>query len=211
VNTTSLIQPCDQGIITAFKAHYHREMRARTIAELDDIQDRSDASAVAKKISLLDTLLLVAMSWKQVSEKAVENCFREGEFSKTNAESPASEESDHTSEIFNQAQDGMPKEYENWLYIDNNAEVEATMIVSEICKPDANDKSKLAEESESNCTSKKEEILEAPPTNAQMQDTLRILSRGVQHTATNFQRHYESEIFIQKLLNTNKQTTDNTT
>jgi len=63
-NTTSLIRQCDQGIIRAFKAHYRREMRARIIAELDDIQDRSDASAVAKKISLLDALHLVAMSWK---------------------------------------------------------------------------------------------------------------------------------------------------
>jgi hypothetical protein len=69
------------------------------------------------------------------------------DFLKTNAETPASEESDLTSEIFNQAPDGMPKEYENWLYIDNNAEVEATMTVSEICQADANDKSKLAEES----------------------------------------------------------------
>jgi len=47
-------------------------MRARIIAELDDIQDRSDASAVAKKISLLDALHLVAMSWKRVSEKTIE-------------------------------------------------------------------------------------------------------------------------------------------
>jgi hypothetical protein len=60
-NTTSLIQLCDQGII---RAHYHREMLVRIIAKLDDIQDRSDASAVAKKISLLDALHLVAMSWK---------------------------------------------------------------------------------------------------------------------------------------------------
>jgi hypothetical protein len=37
-------------------------MRARIIAELDDIQDRSDANAVAKTISLLDVLHLVAMS-----------------------------------------------------------------------------------------------------------------------------------------------------
>jgi hypothetical protein len=37
-------------------------MRARIIAELYDIQDRSDASAAAKKISLLDVLHLVAMS-----------------------------------------------------------------------------------------------------------------------------------------------------
>ena len=61
-NTISLIQPCDQGIIRAFKAHYRRKMCERIIAELDDIQDQSDASAVAKKVSLLDALHLVAMS-----------------------------------------------------------------------------------------------------------------------------------------------------
>jgi len=136
----------------------------RIIAELDDIQDQSDASAVAKKISLLDALHLVAMSWKRVSEKTIENCFRKGGFSKTNVETPASEESDLTSEIFDQAPDDMSKEeFENWLDIDNNAEVVATMTVSEICQAAADDKTKLAEESESTCTSKEEEILEAPP------------------------------------------------
>jgi len=54
------------------------------------------------------------------------------------------------------------------LDIDNNAEVVATMTVSEICEAVANDKSKLTEGSKSNCTSKEEEILEAPPTNGQM-------------------------------------------
>jgi hypothetical protein len=97
------------------------------------------------------------------------------------------------------------------LDIDNNAEVVATMTVSEICQVVAGDKSKLAEESESNCTSKEEQILEAPPTNAQMREAPRILRRGVQHKATTFQRHYEYEQFIQELLNANKQTTDNTT
>jgi hypothetical protein len=79
--------------------------------------------------------------------------------------------------------------------------------VSEICEAVANDKSKLAEESESNCISKEEEILEAPPTNAQMQEALQILRRGVQQRATNFQRHYEYEQFIQELLIANKQQT----
>jgi hypothetical protein len=144
-------------------------MHARIIVELDDIQDRCDASAIAKTISLLDALHLVAMSWKRVSEKRIENCFRKGGFSKTKAETPASEEG----EIFDQAPDGMSKEeFENWLDIDNNAEVVATMTVSEICEAVANDKSRLAEESESNCTSKEEEILEAPTTNAQMREAL---------------------------------------
>jgi hypothetical protein len=57
---------------------------------------------------------LVAMSWKRVSEKTIENCFIKGEFSKTKAKTPASEESDLTSEIFDQAPDGMSKEeFEN--------------------------------------------------------------------------------------------------
>jgi len=107
--------------------------------------------------------------------------------------------------IFDQAPDVMKKEvFEYWLDIDNNAEVVDTMTVMEICQAVADDKSKLAEESESNCTSKEEEILEVPPTNAQMLEPLRILRRGVQHRATNFQRHYEYEQFIQELLNANK-------
>jgi hypothetical protein len=88
------------------------------------------------------------------------------------------------------------EEFENWLDIDNNAEVVATVTVSEKCKAVANNKSKLAEKSESNFTSKEEENLKTPPTNAQMQEALQILRRGVQHRATNFQTHYEYEHFI---------------
>jgi hypothetical protein len=57
-------------------------MRAQIIAELDHIQYRSDASAVPKNISLLDALHLIAMSWKRVSEKTIQNCLRKGGFSK---------------------------------------------------------------------------------------------------------------------------------
>jgi hypothetical protein len=89
------------------------------------------------------------------------------------------------------------------LDTDNNAEVVATMTVSEMCEAVANDISKLAEKSESNCTSKEEEILEAPPTNAQMREALQILRHGVEHRATTFQRHYE--LFIQELLTANIQ------
>jgi hypothetical protein len=95
----------------------------------------------------------------------------------------ASEESDLTSEIFDQVPDGMSKEeFENWFDIDNNAEVVAIMTVLKICEAVANDKSKLAEESELNCTSKEEEILESLPTNAQMREALQILRRGVQQS-----------------------------
>jgi len=81
------------------------------------------------------------------------------DFYKTNAETLASEESALTSEIFNEAPDGMSKEeFENWLDIDNNAEVVAIITVSEIWQAVADDKSKLAEESESNFTSKEKKF-----------------------------------------------------
>ena len=51
-NTTSLIQPCDQGIIRTLKAYYHRQICEKIIAELDEIRDQSDA--IAKKSSFLD-------------------------------------------------------------------------------------------------------------------------------------------------------------
>jgi hypothetical protein len=79
------------------------------------------------------------------------------------------------------------------------------MTVSEICEAVANDESRLAEESESNCTSKEEDILEAPPTNAQMREALQILRHGVQQRAKNFQWHCENEQFMQELLIANKQ------
>ena len=86
------------------------------------------------------------------------------------------------------------KSFKNKPFIIINLSV--IVIKLQIRQAVADDKSKLAEESESDCTSK-EEILEAPPTNAQMREALRILRRGVQHRATNFQRHYEYEQFIQ--------------
>jgi hypothetical protein len=70
------------------------------------------------------------MSWKRDSEKIIEKCFRKGGFSKTKAETPASEESDLAREIFDQAPDGIAKEeFENRLDIDSNAEAVATVTV----------------------------------------------------------------------------------
>ena len=46
---------------------------------------------------------------KDLSLQKKQNCFRKGGFSKTNAETPASEESDLTSDIFDQAPRGHVK------------------------------------------------------------------------------------------------------
>jgi hypothetical protein len=104
----------------------------------------------------------------------------------------------------------MPKEeFENWLDIDNNAEIVAIMTVSEICQAVAHDKYKLSEENKSNCTSKEEEMLEVHPTNAQMREALRIfvvVCNIEQQTAKGIMSmsNCQYEQFIQELLNANK-------
>ena len=66
----------------------------------------------------------------------------------------------------------MPRdEFENWVDIDKDVEVVATMTLSEICKEVTDDDSKLSKESECNIYTE-EEISEPPPTNAQIQDAL---------------------------------------
>ena len=53
-NTTSEIQPCDQGIINALKAHYRKNMVKQLIQAIDH------GSTLAEfKISLLDALQMV--------------------------------------------------------------------------------------------------------------------------------------------------------
>jgi hypothetical protein len=81
-NTTSLIQPCDQGNIRVLIAHNRREVRARIISELDDIPDLSDASAVANTFSFLDEQHLVAKSRKQSRRKILKTASENLEFLK---------------------------------------------------------------------------------------------------------------------------------
>ena len=74
-NTTSLLQPLDQGIIRSLKAHYRREMRANVLEQIEDVKKVS-ANNLAKKTNLLEALHLLALSWKHVSEETIQNCLR---------------------------------------------------------------------------------------------------------------------------------------
>ena len=83
------------------------------------------------------------MSGKHVSKKTFENCFPEGAFCKINDETSAFEELECTAETDESISGDMPKdEFENWVDIDKDVEVVATMTLSEICKEVTDDDSK---------------------------------------------------------------------
>lgn len=76
-NTTSLIQPLDQGIIRATKAHYRTQIMRKLINAIDN---GSSLANYAKSIDLLKSLHMLKRAWFLVSPSTIENCFRKAGF-----------------------------------------------------------------------------------------------------------------------------------
>ena len=74
-NTTSLIQPMDQGVIKNLKGHYQSSLNSRVIASLD-ADEESNAQSIIKTITLLDAVHLIAEAWNNVKISTIANCFR---------------------------------------------------------------------------------------------------------------------------------------
>ena len=77
-NTTSLIQPMDQGIIKNLKTLYRKELVHMTLAYIEEniLNPSSTAIDVSSKISILQAVSFIAKSWRTVKEATIINCFR---------------------------------------------------------------------------------------------------------------------------------------
>ncbi|GBL83964.1 hypothetical protein AVEN_116322-1 [Araneus ventricosus] len=91
------------------------------------------------------------------------------------------------------------EEYEEWMSIDEDIPVAATLTELEIyhavCEKDQ--ALKVDDSDGGEC------VKENPQTNAEMRQALDILKRGVQHRSTNFKKQCEYEQYINELLRTN--------
>ena len=74
-NTTSLIQPLDQGVIAAFKAYYTRRCMQRLYAALDANPDLS-VIQYWKKFTIADCLSIVLECLKDLRPQTVNGCWR---------------------------------------------------------------------------------------------------------------------------------------
>lgn len=83
-NTTSIVQPCDMGIIRTLKAHFRHEMRLRIIDMLED-GNRSQLTAndVANKLNVLDAMHMLSDAWRKVDQLTIVNCWRKADFKTT--------------------------------------------------------------------------------------------------------------------------------
>ncbi|KAK3784006.1 hypothetical protein RRG08_025201 [Elysia crispata] len=73
---TSVLQPCDQGIIQALKARYRKRVLKRLIASIETHDDNK----VHLKLTVLDAITMAAAAWDEVTPTTIANCFRHAGF-----------------------------------------------------------------------------------------------------------------------------------
>ena len=84
-NTTSKLQPCDQGIIQSMKHHYRTNMVQKYLIHIEshlaNTHNVSSAQIINEfKISILDALYMLRTAWSKVTETTIANCFRHAGF-----------------------------------------------------------------------------------------------------------------------------------
>ena len=70
-NTTSLIQPLDQGIIHSFKTNYRKLLMVKV---LNDYYENSQL--LMKSINLHCAIKFVSLAWNNVKNEGIKNCFK---------------------------------------------------------------------------------------------------------------------------------------
>ncbi|XP_025834752.1 tigger transposable element-derived protein 4-like [Agrilus planipennis] len=74
-NTTSVLQPMDQGIIRAIKTNFRKNLVLNMINCLS-----ANDNNPSTKITMLDAILMVNDAWNKMSQSTIHNCFRHAGF-----------------------------------------------------------------------------------------------------------------------------------
>lgn len=206
-NTTSLIQPCDQGVIRTMKAYYRHGMRSRILrwidAELEKGEKDFQANDLAKKTSLLDAVHLLATSWLSVTSTTVRNCFKKGGFTSSGVHEEDSEEQP----LPPQFNDLTTEEYEEWMGVDEGIQCAAAVTDEEICS-----RIMLQSEPGSEMISDDEDYdhpdeQRKPPSHAEMLNALEVLNQGFQYYGDDFPLHYSYMSSVKNMLEQSKKQT----
>lgn len=193
-NTTSLLQPLDQGIIRTHKAYYRKEMRRLIIQDLDRMLDERTAAEICKKLDLLSAIHFLVQAWRQVTVKTIENCFRKGGFIIQNCGTIL--ENDIENDLV--PDDMTASEFETWMAIDENLETSGPLTEDDVCSRILQNN---AEEVDENL-SEDDEVEIQPPSNKEVNEALSVLRRAIQCRAntSEFQLHYDYEKLVRNLV-----------
>ncbi|GBN11082.1 hypothetical protein AVEN_145036-1 [Araneus ventricosus] len=84
-NTTSKLQPLDQGIIRSFKVFCRKEL-------VKKVMDSIDKNQKMKPFNTLDCMRMADRAWMNVNQKTIKNCFEKSGFSSVESESDEEQE-----------------------------------------------------------------------------------------------------------------------
>ena len=71
-NTTSLIQPMDQGVLQAMKNHYKRKLLQKVICD-QDLDPTQNIKEIVKQLTVKDALYMLAMKRKRRKAKMIKS------------------------------------------------------------------------------------------------------------------------------------------
>lgn len=71
-NTSSKLQPMDQGVIHSLKCHYRKILLMKMLDAIDKNKSFS--------VDLLDAIHFIHLAWQKVSRETIANCFKHGGF-----------------------------------------------------------------------------------------------------------------------------------
>ena len=132
-NTSSVLQPMDQGVIRSLKAHY----RGRAVRRLCRALDKTKT---LPKISNLQAMKILVSSWEAVSAKTIAKCFRNAGITPeaqnaaiTDADDPFSDLKESLQQLHDIDPDMVPEGVtpESLIDVDNEVITTAPMITDD--------------------------------------------------------------------------------
>jgi hypothetical protein len=113
------------GIIRNLKVYYRKKIVQHIITQIDTNADVT-ASQLAKTVTLLDSMHMLKVAWKDVKQTTIVNCFRKAGFSLTTVDEPTSDNPSSETPGLTES------EFDDYVNIDATVECHGTLTDQDI-------------------------------------------------------------------------------